>query len=597
MTKSSLSIARIKKVWSILPRKRRLQLSSGILIILAAGFFEIVGIGLVLPFLGLLVSPEIVTNNELASEILQKFGITQRNDILMLFASLFVFATITAGLVRLIMMWFNTRVAFAAAADFGVVIFRKIMFAQYQSIIGLNTSELVAGLTTKTSQVAQQIIFAFINLIGAAIIMLIILTTLFLVEPMIMVFATAYFCFFYAIIYVVIKTKINLLGKTVAAQSLLSVKIVQEAFGDMRSVILNRLQQKNCKAFEDSEFRWRKSYGDILFIAQSPRFIIEAFGICLIASFATYLALKNYNFLELIPTLGLFVLAAQRLLPIIQQIFTSRAMIHGALASLDDLLELIYVADNNEEQGNSYPAPSRISFEKDIVIDNVTFSYPSNSKSALSELSLKIAKGTRIGIIGNSGSGKSTLLDIIAGLLTPDKGTIRIDGVALNAKNLTEWHEKIVMVPQNVVLFDDTILANIGVSDKDRPDPTRAITAAKNANIDKFINTLEDGYSTIVGENGIRLSGGQKQRIGIARALYKNSDVIIFDEATSALDSMTEKSLMREIRALSGELTIIMVAHRTSTLQDCEMIVKLEDGAISGIFSYEEILDIEKRGI
>jgi ATP-binding cassette subfamily B protein len=229
-------------------------------------------------------------------------------------------------------------------------------------------------------------------------------------------------------------------------------------------------------------------------------------------------------------------------------------------------------------------------FEKEINLANVYFKYQDKNNFVLEAINLKINKGSRIGIIGKTGSGKSTLIDLIMGLLHPSNGSIEIDGVTLDSKNLRGWQKQIAHVPQFIYLADVSIKENIafGVQD-DVIDFEKVKTCAQKAQLNELIESLPDNYDTKVGEKGVQLSGGQRQRIGIARALYKNAKIIIFDEATSALDDHTEKAIIKTINDLDPDLTILMIAHRVTTLKNCCTIIEVKDKSISGEFSYQDL--------
>jgi ATP-binding cassette subfamily B protein len=314
---------------------------------------------------------------------------------------------------------------------------------------------------------------------------------------------------------------------------------------------------------------------------------MEAVGMTLISVIAYFLVSKSDNLTtsNAIPILGVLAIGAQRMLPILQQGFIAWSTIKGSSASINDTLELL------EQSVQTNLEKEVISFNSEIYLKNISFQYTKEGPGIINNLELKINKGARIGFIGETGCGKSTLLDIIMGLVSPSLGQILIDGIPLSEKNVSSWHKNIAHVPQSIFLSDSSISENIAFGiPKDQIDLNKVILAAKNAQLDDIINTWENKYNTIVGERGVRLSGGQRQRIGIARALYKNAKVLIFDEATSALDNYTEESVMSTIDLLNNNFTIIMVAHRISTLKNCDQIVELCFGKINRVLKYNELI-------
>jgi len=308
------------------------------------------------------------------------------------------------------------------------------------------------------------------------------------------------------------------------------------------------------------------------------------------------MSLREDGLTVVIPILGALALGTQRLLPALQQLYGSYSTLKGSYSSFQDVLNLLnqplpkYALET--EKGN---LPTQISFKKEIVLNNINFSYAADNTISpplvLKNINLKLRKGERIGFIGVTGSGKSTLLDIIMGLLIPTSGKLTIDGKLITDENKRSWQAHIAHVPQNIYLSDSTIEENIAFGlPKDKIDRRKVEKAAKQAQIAELIDNWQEGYQTFVGERGIRLSGGQRQRIGIARALYKQADVLIFDEATSALDNETEQAVMKSIECLGRELTILIIAHRITTLKGCDKIIKLGKNNVECVLDYNEAI-------
>jgi ATP-binding cassette subfamily B protein len=315
---------------------------------------------------------------------------------------------------------------------------------------------------------------------------------------------------------------------------------------------------------------------------------MEALGMLLIAGLAYMLAQQSAGIARAIPVLGALALGAQRMLPVMQQAYQAWSSMQGGLASFQDTLDLL---DQPLPGYADQSPPEPIEFQECIRLNQLAFRYAQDAPWIFKNLDLVIQRGSRIGFIGATGSGKSTLLDIIMGLLQPTEGGLEIDGQPITSINTRAWQAHIAHVPQFIYLTDSTIEENIAFGVPiDRIDKARVRWAAKQAQIDDLILSWSDGYGTCVGERGIRLSGGQRQRIGIARALYRQADVIVFDEATSALDNETEKAVMQAIEGLSAELTILIIAHRLTTLKNCTKIVELADGCVRRVGSYQQII-------
>ena len=383
--------------------------------------------------------------------------------------------------------------------------------------------------------------------------------------------------------YVIISLSVKpILGRNSRSGSFHSdqrIRYVQEALGGIRDILLDRSQPVFEAAFAESANRFRLSNVSHAFISQSPRILIEMLGLVMIAAYAWHLAGRPGGVVEAIPMLGALALGAQRLLPLVQQTYAGWSSFTGYRQSLLDIVELLSL----EDRTSPLTPAGKIAFRASLRFDHVGFSYPSGGE-VLHDISFSIRAGERIGITGTTGSGKSTLMDLILGLLEPQQGTILIDGLPLDRDLRAAWQGQVAHVPQAIYLTDDTLTANIafGVPTA-MVDPTQVEQAARAAGISEFIAGLKEGYGTRTGERGIRLSGGQRQRIGIARALYKKANVLIFDEATSSLDSDTEEAVMRSILTLDREITIIMIAHRLTTLADCDRIIHLEQGRIERI--------------
>ena len=354
------------------------------------------------------------------------------------------------------------------------------------------------------------------------------------------------------------------------------VKALQEGLGGIRDVLLDGTQPAYCQIYQRADAPLRRAQASITFISQSPRFVMESIGMVLFAALALGMTQGSMGVLTALPTLGALALGAQRLLPALQQGYAAWSSIIGYQSSTQEVLELL---DQPLPHEASQSLPAHLPFKKSIQFDSVKFRYTTESPWVLDDLSFNISKGTRVGFVGKTGSGKSTCLDLLMGLLLPLSGRITVDGNVLDQRNLRSWQRNIAHVPQAIYLADTTLAENIafGVT-PEKIDMKRVREAARQAHIADFIESSPQGYQALVGERGIRLSGGQRQRIGIARALYKQAAVLVFDEATSALDHETEKAVMEAIEGLSADLTILIVAHRLTTLKKCTQIIDLNHG-------------------
>jgi ATP-binding cassette subfamily B protein len=378
-------------------------------------------------------------------------------------------------------------------------------------------------------------------------------------------------------------------SERIARESTQVIKSLQEGLGGIRDVLIDGSQAAYCRIYGNADLPLRRAQGSNSFIGLCPRYAVEALGMILIALLAYSLVQQTGGMAKAIPVLGTLALGAQRLLPVLQQAYGAWTSINGGQASLQDALELL---DQPLPGHAGQPEPESLQFNEKISLKQLGFRYNSHTPYVLKHISLTIFKGSRVGFMGATGSGKSTLLDVVMGLLQPTDGTLEIDSNKITIANYRGWQAHVAHVPQSIFLADSSIEENIAFGvPKDQIDNDRVRQAAKQAQILESIESWTDQFKTIVGERGVRLSGGQRQRIGIARALYKQADVIIFDEATSALDNETEQAVMDAIDGLSKDLTLLIIAHRLTTLKNCTQIVELGDGGIKRIGTYEDIVN------
>jgi ABC-type multidrug transport system fused ATPase/permease subunit len=372
--------------------------------------------------------------------------------------------------------------------------------------------------------------------------------------------------------------------------------------GGIRDVLLDGTQPIYHRRFAEIDYAMRRAQVSYGVISSSPRYLIEAAGIVFIVAIAYWLSPRAGGITAAIPVLGALAIGAQKLLPQMQLIYASWSAINGTRSQLSDVLLLL--APEKLDEGIKSERVKNLHLDKNTInnksnkkiieLDNVCFQYKRDTPAVLRNINLEIEYGARVGFIGKTGSGKSTLIDLIMGLLEPTSGKLKVDGVAINTLNRRPWQQRIAHVPQSIYMSDSTIAENIAFGvPLDQIDILRLGRAANKAQLNEFIEKLPLKFQTKVGERGIRLSGGQRQRIGLARALYKEADVLILDEATSALDDETEKSVMSAIKALGSELTVLMIAHRVTTLRECNFIVALDDGIDVRIGSYEELIALK----
>ena len=577
----------LRRLWGQFEPRRRVQLKLLLVLMVIASFAEILSIGAALPFLAVLTSPEKLFEHAAAQPLIQALGVTAPSQLLLPLTIAFGAAALFAGIIRLLLLWASTRLSFAIGADLSLKIYRNTMYQTYAVYCTQNSSEIISGTSAKVST-ATNILNQALILIGSIVILVVTLTALFTID-----FVTALTIFgSFGLIYtsIINRTRKQLLADSqrISHESSNLIKIVQEGLGSIRDVLIDGSQAVYCQIYRNADLPLRRAQGRNQFVSASPRYAIEALGMVAIAVLAYWLVQQTDGITKAIPILGAIAIGSVRLLPLLQQAYSAWSYILGGQATLQDVLELL---DQPLPDHTNQPPPKPLPFKQSINLNQLSFRYSSTSPYILEKINLTIVKGSRVGFIGTTGCGKSTLLDIIMGLLPPTHGTLEIDGQALTPSNNRAWQAHLAHVPQSVFLADSTVGENIalGVA-KDKIDYQRVRQSAQQAQLSESIESWPNQYQTFVGERGIRLSGGQRQRIGIARALYKQADVIVFDEATSALDNETEQAVMQSIEGLSKDLTIIIVAHRLSTLKNCTQIVELGEGTIKRIDTYQGIM-------
>ncbi len=578
----------LKRLWHHISPRRRGQFGLLLVLMLLASFAEILSIGAVLPFLGVLTAPERIFKLSVAQPVIQALNLIEPMQLLLPITVAFGAAALIAGAMRLLLLWASTRLSYAAGADLSISIYRRTLYQPYAVHCARNSSEVINGISTKTGGVIY-VITMVLTLISSATLLITILIALLSVNPLIALTAFGGFGLIYVIIIRLTRKQLAVNSEHVARESTQVIKSLQEGLGGIRDVLIDGSQATYCQIYSNADLPLRRAQGSISFIGASPRYAMEALGMMLIAGLAYSLAQQADGIAKAIPMLGALALGAQRLLPVLQQAYGAWSNIQGVQASLQDALELLdQPLPDYASQSTAQPLP----FKRNISLKQIGFRYSSQTPYVLKQFNLTIAKGSRVGFMGTTGSGKSTLLDIVMGLLQPTDGSLLIDNQKITPANHRAWQAHIAHVPQAIFLADSTIEENIAFGvPKDKIDIEQVRLAAQQAQIAESIESWPKQYQTFVGERGIRLSGGQRQRIGIARALYKQADVIIFDEATSALDNETEQAVMQAIESLSKDLTLLIIAHRLTTLKNCTYIVELGEGGIKRTGSYQDIVN------
>jgi len=562
------------RLWHHLSRRRRRQFWLLFSLMLVSAVAEVVSLGAVLPFLGILIDPERLFSQSLVANVALGFGITSAHQLVLPLTVGFAMAALIAGAIRIFLLWVSTKLAFATGAELSMEVYRRTLYQPYWVHVTLNSSEVISGITSKVHGVVFGVLLPMQALFSSTVLLVAIMLALIAIDPMVASVAAVGFGASYGSITWFSRHRLHSNSQRIAHEQTQVIKALQEGLGGIRDVLLDGTQSVYCDIYRRADHSLRRAQGNNSFIGQSPRYVMEALGMVLIAALAYALSRQPGGIASALPVLGALALGAQRLLPALQQIYYGWASIAGSYASLADTIALLVQPLPAELL---QAAPSPLLFHDTIRFEAVSFRYSNDAPWVLDEINLTISKGSRVGFVGSTGSGKSTLLDLLMGLLIPTMGELLVDGQSLGGNRLRAWQKTIAHVPQSIYLADATLAENIAFGvPPEAIDMVRVRQAARQAQIADFIEGSRQGYQAHVGERGIRLSGGQRQRIGIARALYKQARVLVFDEATSALDNATEQSVMDAIEGLSRDLTILIIAHRLTTVRRCDTIVEMK---------------------
>jgi ABC-type multidrug transport system fused ATPase/permease subunit len=567
-------LSAIRTIYELLSRARKRHFWLVLLLSLLGGLAELVTIGAIVPFLTLLTSREAQLNPGVL-DFFDLLGAGSPDSRLLAATGLFIAAALIAGAVRFFLAWSSLSFVQRLGHEVAIEIQRRVLLQSYEYHLRHNSSELIAALEL-VDQLAYGVIQQLIQALAASVIVLFIAAAVAAIDASTALFAAAAFGLAYALIAVLFRKRLRDRSKVIAVAFNERVRLLQESVGGIRDVIVDHAQDAHVEAFREADGRLTRARTETALASVAPRFLIESAGMVVLALIALGLSRSAGGLAAALPVIGALALGAQRLLPLANQLYQGWSLAAANSALAGQVAELLRLPlPPREETGN------RLSFRQGIRFRDVSLTYPGRKRPALEQICLTIPRGGHVALSGPTGSGKSSLADLLMGLLEPTAGKIELDGVTLDAASRRAWQHSIAHVPQSIFLIDASIARNIALSAPDIPlDMARAAAAASVAQLDGFLATLPEGLDTIVGERGVRLSGGQRQRIGIARALYKQAPVLILDEATSALDEETETGLLRALFASRDDLTILLIAHRQSTLDCCGLQLRLEHGRL-----------------
>jgi ABC-type multidrug transport system fused ATPase/permease subunit len=585
----------LKKLYDQFSSREKKQLILFSIIIVISGLVQVVGIASIFPFISVATNPELIESNYYLSQLRALTGLESNNKFLVFLGVLVLLLLVLSNVFIAFTTWLKMRFVVTNTHNFSLRLMQRYLGETYEFHLQRNSAQLIKNLTTEVGRVVSGGIMSALEICSKGVTCLFIFTLLVLVEPKIAMMTVVLVGGAYLLIYYLIRVKLAIIGKRASTVLGLRIKNINESLGGIKDLMVLQRQGYFLREL-------RRITGEIVHLqiinrsaADLPKYIVETVAFGGILSITIYLLSTENNSNDVMPMVGLYGFAAMRVMPAMQAIFKATATLKHDISAVDLIYKDLVGTPNQgfDAELLEEPKTKKLPFQEAIYAENISYSYPGSHTKALDNVLIEIEKFSSVGIIGSSGSGKSTLVDILLGLITPSSGKLCIDDTELNTKSVNLWKNNIGYVPQSIFLADSTIIENIAFGiPKDDIDVDAVIDAAKMANIHDFIvGELQNGYETQTGERGVRLSGGQRQRIGIARALYHKPEVLIFDEATSALDNTSEKIVMDAVSSLHGKVTIIMIAHRLSTVIHCDKLVWLAKGKVKAVGAYSKLFE------
>lgn len=581
----------VKKLLCLLTgaERKRATLLMGMIAIMA--FLDVLGVASILPFMAVLTNPELVETNTLLKSLYTisgGFGIHAINQFLFLLG-LLVFALLVCSLTfKALTTYALVHFALMREYSIGKRLVESHLNQPYTWFLDRHSADIGKSILSEVQVVIANGMLPLMTLMAQGVVTLSLVILLIVVDPFMAIIIGVVLGLAYFGIFITLANLLDRLGTSRTESNHERFKVVSEAFSASKEVKVGGLEQVFVKRFAQPAETYAKAQATAQVIAQLPRFVVEVLAFGGLMLLVLYLLRTKGSFEEVVPFVALYAFAGYRLMPALQQIYASLSQMRFVAPALDSLYEDL---TNLRELHSNQRSCGSLSLNESIELNQVSYFYPNSNSSAISEVDVLIPALTKVGFVGTTGSGKTTTVDLILGLLEPQHGRLAVDGQTIDASNVRQWQQMIGYVPQHIYLSDDSIAANIAFgADANEIDYEAVEHAARIANLHQFIvNDLPDGYSTSIGERGVRLSGGQRQRIGIARALYRSPKVLVLDEATSALDNLTEQAVMTALNSLSRDVTFIMIAHRLSTVRQCDRIYLFERGRVKACGTFEEL--------
>ena len=585
------------KVNALLDQREKARFAGVAAAALAAGLFQALGVVSILPFIELVMNPDTALKEGILALFFASFG----------FESIFVFTMVVGfamlgilvagNLVSAFAEWVKIRFVWQKSHAISVALLEQYLSLPYVYFLNAHSADLSKNIVFEVQQFTTRLLMPLLQIITKGILVALIIGLLLFVDPLIALGAALVFGVSYFVVFFFLRGSLRQRGERRLRENTGRFVAAGEAFAGIKDIKALGREEYFLERFSKHSDTFSKLQAWTGVAIQLPRYVMEivAFGGA-ISLILVFLSLGQGSS-EIIPLISFFAFAGYRVMPAVQSIFQAASDIQFHRAVLDRFAEDMRASTPRQRVARAKELPEALAFTESIQLEGVYFVYPYAKEPAIRNINMQISKGTSVGLVGSTGGGKTTLVDILIGLLPPSKGSFKVDGVSVTEGNVRNWQRNIGYVPQQIFLADDTIARNIafGLPDE-KIDMDKIVTVCKMANLHDFIQReLPKGYHTKIGERGVRLSGGQRQRIGIARALLHNPAVLVLDEATSSLDGVTEKAVLEAIGNVARFKTLVIVAHRFATVQNCDVIYFIEKGRIAASGSYNDLLKTYPR--
>lgn len=586
-------IEQFRKIYEMLDGFERRRGFLLLLLIIVLGLFEVAGVASIMPFIAVVANPEVIEASVYLKSIHDSMGFTDYNSFLV-FLGIAVFIILVSSLLfSAFTYWMLFRFIQMCNYRLSSRLLEAYLHRPYSWFLGRHSADLGKTILSEVNQLVYNAMMPALNVISRATVSVFLMILIILVDPVVAFVTASVFGGIYAVIFLSVRRHLLWIGTDMFEANTGRFKVAQEGLGGIKDVKVSGLEAAYVARYREPAQRFASRQASYMIISELPKYFLEAVAFGGMLAILVILLLRRPGGLgEVLPLIALYAFTGYRLLPAMQQVYLSISSLRFGTHVLNKLHEELTAIKQSYPSAESEARESLL-LCRELVLNDVSFSYPGGQRKALDGIHLAIAANTSVGFVGATGAGKTTVIDLILGLLMPDSGHLKVDDTLITDQNLRKWQRSVGYVPQHIFLVDDTVAANIAFGyDPKEIDMEAVERAAKIARLHDFVvNQLNDGYQTMVGERGVRLSGGQRQRIGIARALYHNPSVLVLDEATSALDNVTERAVMDAVHSLGRKKTIIMIAHRLSTVRSCDVIFVMHDGRVSAAGTYDEMIE------